>query len=92
MNTLRDVVCTLIVMVVVGYLALIPWCLYVLVGVAFVIIVTTLIVLAYGFLMEWRELTADEDASARQRFAEETEALYDALWSWKKKLCKSRIG
>jgi len=72
MNTLRDVVCTLIVMVVVGYLALILWCLYVLVGIAFVIIVTTLIVLAYGFLMEWRELTADEDVSARQRFAEET--------------------
>ena len=86
MNTLRDIVCTLIVMVVVGYLALIPWCLYVLVGVAFVIIVTTLIVLAYGFLMEWRELTADGDASARQRFAEETEVLYDELWSWKKKL------
>lgn len=40
MNTLRDIVCTLIVMVVVGYLALIPWCLYVLVGIAFVIIVT----------------------------------------------------
>ncbi len=72
-NTLRDIVCTLIVMVVVGYLALIPWCLYVLVGITFVIIVTTLIVLAYGFLMEWRELTADEDVSARQRFAEETE-------------------
>ncbi len=51
MNTLRDIVCTLIVMVVVGYLALIPWCLYVLVGIAFVIIVTRKRCVGWLFLL-----------------------------------------
>lgn len=51
MNTLRDIVCTLIVMVVVAYLALIPWCLYVLVGIAFVIIVTRKRCVGWLFLL-----------------------------------------
>ena len=83
MTTLRDIICTCILMIVVAYLSLIPLFRYVFVLLAVILVSMTLIVLALGFWNQLKELSADEEPAARQRSAEEIEALYNKLCSWK---------
>ena len=85
MTTLRDIICTCILMVVVAYLLLIPLFRYALLLIAAIIVTMTFIVVALSFWNQVKELTADEEPAAKQRSAEEVEILYDNLWSWKKK-------
>ena len=84
MTTLRDIICTCIIMIVVAYLLLIPLFRYVVLLVAAILVAMTLIVVALNFWNQIKELTADVEPATKQRLAEETEALYNRFWSWKK--------